>query len=199
MAQPRPPCPWAREMTIFPYAINSLVCWSSVLAATNDMKHVAQDRGSRMSRRRAGLEDKGCPVAPTSFRRLRRATLSGRSSFISTKAPLLTFSTTLAGIGGKAGERSSGDCGCEMGVVSWEAASCEAIASSSDWEGMDALAPEVDCWENRGTAAIAWGGGMRDADSPCTVEDELRGSEPVACSCTAVPIGGVQTKLKWLR
>lgn len=49
------------------------------------------------------------PACPSSWIRCKSITLSAKKSLKSTKVPLRTFSTTLAGMGGKAGDKTSGD------------------------------------------------------------------------------------------
>ena len=104
-----------------------------------------------------------------SCRRWRRATLSGRSSFRSTKAPARILSTTLAATGGKADERIIG-CALWAVVAVGEGNIGEIIASSSVSEGglnapvfvspLDDGVTVLGAQLKRGTAPIAWGGGI---------------------------------------
>ncbi len=108
-----PWCLLASWSTIIPYAASSLVSLCSTLVARKARKQDAHEIGSVTSLRRDPLTS-GCmagatdPAIPNSCNLCRSKTLSAKNSLKSTNLPLCTRSTTLAGIGGSAGEIISG-------------------------------------------------------------------------------------------
>lgn len=164
-----------------PYAASSLVSSCSTFVARKARKQDAHDTGSVTSLRRDPLTN-GCmagatdPASPSSCSLCRSRTLSARNSLKSTNLPLRTRSTTLAGIGGSAGEIISGsDLPVAIGLASPGSGVASSVDSSGTVDNDVGVVPE----QHAPLVKTGSGDGV-ETDNNGTEEIEAAGGSPVS-------------------